>query len=105
MNTTTRSITISWETLTPVLAQRTLYYVVVMKSANGSILNVNIVSGGTTSDVFNGLSPYTEYQVSVVGVDNEGNSFKSSDVTVWTEERGTLVLTINTEIHHSTCEQ
>lgn len=90
VNTTTTSITISWKNFTSVLAQHILHYVVVMKNTNGSILNVNIVSRGTTSAAFNGLSPYAEYRVTIVGVDDQGNSYKSSEVTVWTDEGGTV---------------
>ena len=40
-NTTTTSIRISWQNLTPVLGRRILHYFVVIKSSNGSILNGN----------------------------------------------------------------
>ena len=65
----------------------------VVKSTNGSILNGNIVPGNTTSDVFYGLTPYTEYRLSVVGVDAIRRTYKSAEGTSWTDEGGTVTVT------------
>ena len=89
-NTTTASIRISWQNLTPLLGRRIPHYVVVIKSINGSILNGNIVPEDTTSDAFYGLSPFTEYQLSVVGADDQGIAYKSNEVSGWTDEGGTF---------------
>ena len=89
-NTTTASIRISWQNLTPLLGRRIPHYVVVIKSINGSILNGNIVPEDTTSAAFYGLSPFTEYQLSVVGADDQGIAYKSNEVSGWTDEGGTF---------------
>ena len=90
-NITTTSIGLSWQNLTTLLGQRILHYFAVVKSTNGTVLNGNIVPGITTSDVFYGLSPYTEYRLTVVGVNDKGKAYKSIEVTVSTEEGGTYL--------------
>jgi len=89
-NTTATSTRISWQTLTPLLGRGIQHYIVLIKSTNGSILNGNIVPEDTTSDAFYGLSPFKEYQLSVVGADDQGSAYKSNEVSVWTDEGGTF---------------
>ena len=36
-----------------------------------------------------GLTGYTEYGLSVVGVNYSGNAYNSTEITAWTEEGGT----------------
>ena len=36
-----------------------------------------------------GLTGYTEYRLSVVGVNYSGNAYNSTEITAWTEEGGT----------------
>ena len=87
-HTSTTSIRISWQNLTPVLGRRILHYFVVIKNSNGSILNGNVRSENTFSDVFYGLSPYREYRLNVIGVDEEGRAYNGSELVAWTEEGG-----------------
>ena len=87
-NTTTTSIRISWQNLRSVLGRRILHYFVVIKNSNGSILNGNIRSENTFSDVFYGLSPYREYRLNVIGVDEEGRAYNGSELVALTEEGG-----------------
>ncbi len=47
-----------------------------------------LVNGNTTFLNIIGLSPYTEYQVSVVGVSSDAQPHKSYNVTAWTKEGG-----------------
>ncbi len=47
-----------------------------------------VVHGNATYANIAGLSTYTEYQVSVVGVSSDGQPYKSSNFTAWTEEGG-----------------
>ena len=91
-NETTTSIKVSWQNLASLLHHRILHYIVVVKSTNGSILNGNIVPGTATSNVFYGLTPYTEYRLSVVGVDDIRRTFKGAEETAWTDEGGTLLI-------------
>ena len=95
-NTTTTSIQFSWQNLSPLLGQQISHYFVVLKNGYGyrSSLNGNIMSGNTTSHVLSGLSGYTEYRLSVVGVDVNGTAYNSTEVTVWTDEGGTYFINI-----------
>ena len=51
-------------------------------------MNGNILQGNATSNVFYGLSPYMEYRLNVLGVNDNGKVYKSLEVTEWTEESG-----------------
>ena len=46
------------------------------------------MSANTSYIAFTGLQPYREYRLSVVGVNNIGEAYRSAEVTVWTEEGG-----------------
>lgn len=87
-NITQKSMTINWQNLTPILNQPVLYYFGLAKSTNGGILNGAIVSGNTSSVVFHGLSPYREYGLSVVGVNDSGQAYNGAEATARTEEGG-----------------
>ena len=91
-DSTKTSIGIHWQNLGPIANQRVLHYIGVISSSNGTILNAVIVSGNTTYANIPGLSPYTEYQVSVAGVNSEGQPHKSFGVSAWTKEEGSYVL-------------
>ena len=93
-NTTTTSIQFSWQNLSPLLGQQISHYFVVLKSVNGSSLKGNIMSGNTTSHVFPGLSGYTKYRLSVIGVNVNGTAYNSTEVTVRTGEGGTYSINI-----------
>ncbi|KAM7442458.1 Protein sidekick-1 [Porites harrisoni] len=85
-NKTATSMRVSWKNLSALLSQSVLHYITVIKSSNGSIVNGNILQGNTTSDVFYGLSPYMEYRLNVLSVNDNGKFYKSSEATEWTEE-------------------
>ena len=87
-NKTATSMGVSWKNLSRLLSQNILHYLTVIKSGNGSIVSGNILQGNTTSDVLYGLSPYMEYRLNVLGVNDNGNVYKTSEVTEWTEESG-----------------
>ena len=90
-NTTTTSITIHWHNLTPVINRPVLHYISLLRNSNESdVSNAVVVNGNTTYTNIAGLSTYTEYQVSVVGVSSDGQPYTSSNVTAWTEEGGTI---------------
>ena len=90
-NKTATSMRVSWKNLSALLSQSVLYYITIIKSSNGSIVNGNILQGITTSDVFYGLSPYMEYRLNVLGVNDNGKVYKSSEATEWTEESGMFI--------------
>ena len=82
---------VSWKNLSALLSQTILHYLTVIKSGNGSTVSGNILKENTTSDVFYGLSPYMEYRFNVLGVNDNGNVYKSSEVTKWTDESGMFI--------------
>ena len=88
---TATSMRVSWKNLSALLSQSVLHYITVIKSSNGSIVNGNILQGNTTSDVLYGLSPYMEYKLNVLGVNDNGKVYKSSEATEWTEESGMFI--------------
>ncbi|XP_073248869.1 uncharacterized protein [Porites lutea] len=85
-NKTATSMRVSWKNLSALLDQSILHFLTVIKSGNGSIMNGNILQGNATSNVFYGLSPYMEYRLNVLGVNDNGKVYKSLEVTEWTEE-------------------
>ena len=92
-NTTRYSVLINWQNLTPVINKMVLHYIVQLRSKNGSdVLNAMVVNGSATYASIAGLSAYTEYPVTVVGVASDGQPYKSSNVTALTEEGGIVFL-------------
>ena len=79
---------VSWKNLSALLDQSILHFLTVIKSGNGSIVNGNILQGNATSNVFYGLSPYMEYRLNVLSVNDNGKVYTSSEVTEWTEKSG-----------------
>ena len=79
---------VSWQGLATFLSQSILHYITVIKSSNGSIMNGNILQENTTSNVFFGLSPYMEYRLTLLCVNDNWKVYKSSEITEWTEESG-----------------
>ena len=90
-NKTATSMGVSWKNLSALLSQNIPHFLSVIKSGNGSIVSGNILQGNTTYDVFYGLSPYMEYRLNVLGVNDNGNVYKTSEVTEWTEESGMFI--------------
>ena len=98
-NKTATSMRVSWKNLSALLSQSILHYITVIKSSNGSIVNGNILQGNATSNVFYGLSPYMEYRLDVLGVNDNKKVYKSSEVTEWTEESG-MFITLSAQLYH-----
>ena len=97
-NTTRTSLLFNWEDLTPLINKRVLHYISLIRNKHGSdVSNALIVNGNTTYANIAGLSTYTEYIVSVVGVSSGGLPYTSSNVTVWTEEGGVFIFINNME--------
>ena len=90
---------LSWKNLSPLQNQSILYYITVIKNTKGSIVTGNILQGNATSDVFYWLSPYMEYRLNVLGVNDNGNVYKSLEVTEWTEESG-MFITLPSQIDY-----
>lgn len=76
------------------IGEQVLHYITLIRSGNGSsVLNALITSGNITSGNISGLSAYTEYQITIVGVGSDGQAHNSSNSTFWTEEGGKIHLT------------
>ena len=60
------------------------YYIVEIKSFQGTILTVETVPGNATSTVIKGVGPSTKYRVVVFGVDSIGEPYKSLETTITT---------------------
>jgi len=88
-NISTTGIGIHWQNLAPIINVSGLYYVALLSHTNGSLPNAVDVAANTTFANFRGLSPYTEYLINVIAVDSNGQTYRSSNVTVQTDEGGT----------------
>lgn len=87
-NITTTTMEVHWQNVTPVIKQGIIRYVVVISNTSGIVPNAPFVPGNTTFVDVLELSPYTRYQVTVFGVNERKETFKSSYATVWTKEGG-----------------
>ena len=88
-NVTSTSVSVLWTNLELLIGDQILHYISLVTSANGStVLNAEITSGNTTTGHISGLSAYTEYQISIVGVGSDGQAHNSSKLTFWTDEGG-----------------
>ena len=87
-NTSQTSITIHLPNLSPIVNQSILHYFGLTRDANDNIINSDLVTRNDTSLVFDWLSPYKEYHLSVFGINSNGEAYKSVEVTAWTEEGG-----------------
>ena len=62
------------------------FYIVEVKSIQGTILTAETVSQNTTSAVIKGLWPSTLYLVGVFGVDSIGQPYRSLETITSTKE-------------------
>lgn len=90
-NTAKTSMTVHWENLAPLINETVLYYIA--NAHHGNLSRVAVVSGYLRSANIVGLSTYTEYQVNVIGINNNGQPYNSSNVTALTEEGGKSCIT------------
>ena len=90
-NTAKTSMTVHWENLAPLINETVLYYIA--NAHHGNLSRAAVVSGDLRSANIVGLSTYTEYQVNVIGINNNGQPYNSSNVTALTEEGGKSCIT------------
>ena len=83
---------IQWQNLEPVINKRISRYIAVIGNSNGIIIKALFLTGNRNYADMDGLSPYTEYQIRVVGVSEHGKTFKSTYMRAWTEETGMYYL-------------
>ena len=77
-----------WQHLAAYINDRVLYYIALISGNNGSLFTTAVVSANESFANVLGLSAYTEYQGSVIGVKSDGQPYKSSNVTARTDEGG-----------------
>jgi hypothetical protein len=86
MNHTSSSFKLLWTKLYTVANLYAKFYIIEVKSIQGTILAVETVPGNATSTVIKGLRPSTKYRVSVFGVDSGGQPYKSLESVTTTKE-------------------
>ena len=91
-NAATTILAVSWPNLAVLMGKRIFHYFVLIKSKSSGLLNGTIVSGNTTYDVIRGLSTYTEYLISIVGVGDNGRVYMSNELAAWTDEGGIIII-------------
>jgi len=82
------SFNLNWTGLHTFVNQSAKFYLVEIKSIQGTILAVETVPGNVTSTVIEGLSPSTKYRVGVYGVNSIGQPYKSLENTITTTTAG-----------------
>lgn len=88
VNVTTESFHVQWPKLTGEIDQPVRVYIVVVTKPHDHRKGGRIVSSDTSSVGFYGLSPFREYRVTVVAMEESGHLHKSSEALVTTEEDG-----------------
>ena len=62
------------------------FYIIEVKSVQGTVLTLETVPGNTTSTVIKGLKPSFKYRVGVFGIDSIGQPYKSLEIDTTTLE-------------------
>lgn len=83
-NLSSTSLNVQWTKLDRVVNRLAKFYIVEIKSFQGTILTVETVPGVATSTVIKGLGPSTKYRVVVFGVDSIGQPYRSLETTITT---------------------
>ena len=91
-NIETTRMKLHWQNLTPLINQSVPHYIGLINNANDSLLNAVFVSDAKTTATFSQLSPFTTYQLRVIGVSSAGKLYKSRTVIATTDEGGLYTL-------------
>ncbi|XP_078364332.1 uncharacterized protein LOC144648698 isoform X1 [Oculina patagonica] len=83
---TSFSFTLQWTMLNSINNHYAAFYIVEVKSIQGTILAVETVPGNATTTVIKGLIPSTKYRVGVFGVDSIGQPYKSLESVTTTSK-------------------
>ena len=85
-NTTSSSISVQWTNLTSLVNRQARNFIVLLNSNNGSALANKVTHGNQLTTEIIGLEHSTNYTVILVGVDEQGQPYKSLAVNATTEE-------------------
>lgn len=89
LNVSRSSVTFQWPKLTDVLGNHVRAYVPIVESTDGKDgIAGDIVLPNVTSITISGLEGGTEYRLSAIVVDVLGQSHRSSEVLIFTDEGG-----------------
>ena len=85
--------TLQWTKLRANINRVATFYVILIKRSEDTILAVEIVPGTATTVDIGGLKPSSKYRLSVYGVDDTGQPYKSLEsLTSTTEGKKTMNL-------------
>ena len=85
-NLTSTTFNLHWTKLFTVVNKYATFYIIEVKSVQGTVLTLETVPGHTTSIVIKGLKPSSKYRVGVFGIDSVGQSYKSLERVTTTKE-------------------
>ena len=85
-NLTSTNFNIQWTKLYIVVNHYAKFYIIEVKSIQGTVLALETVPGNITSTVIKGLKPTAKYRVGVFGIDSAGQPYKSLESVTTTKE-------------------
>lgn len=85
-NLSSTNFNLQWTKLYSVVNQHANFYIIEVKSVQGTVLNLETVPGNITSTVIKGLKPTSKYRVGVFGIDSVGQPYKSLESITTTKE-------------------
>ena len=83
---------IQWSTLHANIDRTATFYLILIKSPEGNLLVVETISGNATSAYITGLRPSTRYRLSVYGIEETGQAYKSLGNLASTTDGKRLIL-------------
>ena len=83
-NLSSTSFNVHWTKLDKEVNRFAKFYIIEIKSFQGTILTVETVPGNATSTVIKGLGPSMKYRVVVFGIDSIGQPYKSLETAITT---------------------
>ena len=85
-NLTSTNFHLQWTNLYSVVNQYANFYLIEVKSVQGTVLTLETVPGNLTSTIIKGLEPSSKYRVGVFGIDSVGQPYKSLESVITTKE-------------------
>ena len=85
-NLSSTNFNLQWTKLYTVVNHYANFYIIEVKSIQGTVLKVETVPGYATSTVIKGLEPSSKYRVGVFGIDSVGQPYKSLESVTTTKE-------------------